>query len=104
MKEKPPVLTNPTIAGISLPKRDLLRGIATAQRDADVAYYEPIIKQLKNIGNIQRTQEALMGKLDDVELAIQQAKAEVARGIFEEIEWYYCDCCCCKKFQEECQS
>jgi len=60
--------------------RRCARIVAQAQRDADVAYYEPIINKFEEI---QQAQEALGAKLNDVELAIQQAKAEVAREIFE---------------------
>jgi hypothetical protein len=66
-----------------------------AQLDADVAYYEPLIQQeikeatrdaFSRIEKIDAAQQILKEKLSNVELAIQQAKSEVAREIFEEIE------------------
>jgi hypothetical protein len=56
-----------------------LESVAQAQRDHDVAYYEPIIRELQKIRDAQ---SALEAKLNDVELAIQQARQEVAREIW----------------------
>ena len=56
----------------------LIMGVATTQRDADAAYYEPLIQQFETI---QKRQQAVEAKLNDVELAIQQAREEVAREI-----------------------
>ena len=56
-----------------------------AQRDALVAYYEPLIQQ-----TIEEWQDKLVqrdvGWLKQKAIEIQQAKAEVAREIFEEID------------------
>ena len=41
---------------------------------------------LKRIAEVEKTQEALLKKLADVDLAISQARQETAREIFEEIE------------------
>jgi len=57
-----------------------------AQRDADVAYYEPLIQQAKDDSwSNGNTAGVLQGDRRVVK-AIQQAKEEVAREIFEEID------------------
>jgi len=59
------------------------RGIATAQLDADVAYYEQEEKEF--VDSFTQTMREMVAQN---RLEIQQAKAEVAREIFEEIEAY----------------
>lgn len=84
---KPPILSDEQIRkelhGLTDSYLPLGKRIATAQLDATEAHYEPLIQQLETI---KTRQEWLEHKLNDVELAIQQAKAEVAREMIEELE------------------
>jgi len=85
MKEKPPVLSDAEIEKIQadyIGSYEVMsywrvKKAIKAQRDADVEWWGD------SISVIQATQEVLNKKLDDVELAIQQAKAEVVGEIFE---------------------
>jgi uncharacterized protein HemY len=56
-----------------------------AQRDADVEWYKDKFDEGKLAG-IREKQDIIEAKLNDVEFAIQQARQETAREIFEEIE------------------
>jgi hypothetical protein len=60
------------------------KAIAQAQRDADVAYYEPIIQQmLQDMTKIKKDIDDSISAIDNAKQLIQQAKEEVARDIFE---------------------
>jgi len=92
MKEKPDVLNDEDVARWMQGKFGKIVAYTRsrereAQRDADVAYYEPLLEQAQQeIDYIAIQQKALEGKLDDVELAIQQAKTEVAREILRMLD------------------
>lgn len=93
MKEKPPVISARAVEKWVEKKQGsmdkytqltITRAEAKeAQRDADAAHYEPIISEFEEI---QKAQMVLEAKLNDTELAIQQARQETAREIFEKIE------------------
>jgi len=59
--------------------------IAQAQRDADVAYYEPLLHQEYLRGKSDASVEWAAEYVKDMDWQRKQTKAEVARGIFEEI-------------------
>ena len=90
MKEKPDVLSDEKILEVSQITRENLEegddgylttrcNVAKAQRDADVAYYEPIIKQAKQEGYKQGVKD----QYECQQIDLEQAKAEVAGEIFE---------------------
>ena len=88
MTEKPPIITEQEVINwiiCAYGKDAIIAPLAhekEAQRDADVAYYEPLLKQAQEqIDYVSIQQEALSSKLDDVELAIQQARQDTAREI-----------------------
>ena len=66
----------------------IIEVVAKAQLDAAKAYYEPLLEQAQQeIDYIHIKQKALEGKLDDVELAIQQAKQEgYKQGVKDQYE------------------
>ena len=91
MREKPSVLSDERIgniwetwAGIDCPSFEeaktlavtRLKAIAQAQRDADVAYYEPIIQQARK----PKT------RIIDITRAKKKVRQDTAREIFEEID------------------
>lgn len=73
-----------------LPKiPDLVSVVAEAQRDADDAYYRPILDGFEVvIKSYQQYCKSYRGIIEDLSKRIQQAKQETAREILEEIEAY----------------
>jgi len=83
---KPPIIVRKTISD-NKSLEAVIKAIVTAQRDADVAYYQPLLQQAQQeIDYIHIQQETLEDKLNDVELAIQQAKQETARELLADAE------------------
>ena len=83
-----PIELSPELAGLEW-NVIVARGIAQAQRDDTwqkaKEYYEPLLEQAQEeIDYISIQQLAIEQKLDDVELAIQQAREA---GIKEVVDW-----------------
>ena len=79
MTGKPDVLSDYQIEDIVQDPREVYGAglVAQAQRDADVAYYEPIIKEFSEA-------------IESWQRRLEQARQDTAREIFEEIEsWKY---------------
>jgi len=72
MTEKPPVLSDYQIEDIVQDPREVYGAglVAQAQRDADVAYYEPIIKEFSEA-------------IESWQRRLEQARQDTAREIFE---------------------
>ena len=100
MNEKPDVLSDEELHKLKVRRTDknaygivkidvlnLIVDVAQAQRDADVAWYQGKIKELKEkVDEMNACHEEIVTEMmARMGLAIQQAKEEVAREIFEEI-------------------
>jgi len=92
MNEKPPILIEFIKKRIAVPSALLgklsprwgtvsIEAELTAQRDADVAYYEPIIEELQG-GGENDAEQGVIEVLTELEIR-KQARQEVAREMIE---------------------
>lgn len=93
---KPPVLSDTEILAIVQLHSELFEAkkIAQAQRDADVEWFNNLLKTHKKYRELREDIGIASAQLALTQSAVQQSRADTAKEIFEEIEDYeefYCD-------------